>query len=91
MGCGLCAKSCPYDSISIEPNHKHMAPQEDAPENSAPILMPTPKAAVCDLCDTGGSKKPVPRCVYACPHDAAHRMTGEEFLAKVTERELAGS
>jgi Fe-S-cluster-containing hydrogenase component 2 len=21
-----------------------------------------------------------PSCVYACPHDAAHRMTGQELL-----------
>ena len=25
----------------------------------------------------------VPRCVYSCPHDAAHRMSGQQFAQKV--------
>jgi len=34
------------------------------------------KATMCDLCsDLDGQ----PSCVYACPHDAAHRMTGERL------------
>jgi len=43
-----------------------------------------PKAATCDLCDAEGERdEPLPRCVYACPHDAAHRMTGEQLLYKM--------
>jgi Fe-S-cluster-containing hydrogenase component 2 len=43
-----------------------------------------PKAATCDLCDAGGHRDaPLPRCVYACPHDAAHRMSGDELLKQV--------
>jgi len=46
------------------------------------------RAANCDLCSSLQSpeerKSPdterVPRCVYACPHDAAHRMTGHAVL-----------
>ena len=42
------------------------------------------KASTCDLCDAEGSRdSALPRCVYACPHDAAHRMTGEQLLAEV--------
>ena len=38
------------------------------------------KATMCDLCsDLDGQ----PSCVYACPHDAAHRMSGKELLAHV--------
>jgi Fe-S-cluster-containing hydrogenase component 2 len=38
------------------------------------------KATTCDLCAGLDGQ---PSCVYACPHDAAHRMTGEELLASV--------
>ena len=42
------------------------------------------KAITCDLC---ASLDGQPSCVYACPHDAAHRMSGEELLQQVgTER-----
>jgi Fe-S-cluster-containing dehydrogenase component len=34
-------------------------------------------ATTCDYCASAGG---VARCVYACPHDAAHRMKGSELL-----------
>ncbi len=34
-------------------------------------------ATTCDYCVSAGG---IARCVYACPHDAAHRMTGSELL-----------
>ena len=37
------------------------------------------KATTCDLCNSLGPN-PEPSCVYACPHDAAHRMNGTELL-----------
>ena len=37
---------------------------------------PPLEATNCDLCE---SLDAVPRCVHACPHDAAHRMRGEEL------------
>ena len=43
------------------------------------------KASTCDLCDPAGElDEAYPRCVAACPHDAAHRMTGGELLRLVT-------
>jgi hypothetical protein len=46
--------------------------------------VPWHKAATCDLCDAEGLEEyPKPRCVFACPHDAAFRMSGEELLDKV--------
>ena len=49
-------------------------------------MAPRLKAATCDLCDRDGREKtPRPRCVQACPHDAAQRMTGAEFLKAVSE------
>ncbi len=46
------------------------------------------RAVNCDLCsslerettDRSGKRSTTPRCVYACPHDAAHRMRGQEVL-----------
>jgi Fe-S-cluster-containing hydrogenase component 2 len=72
IGCGLCATNCPYGNISMVPNLL---------EGRASAQ---PKASTCDLCDAEGQRdKPMPRCVYACPHDAAHRMPGDELLKKV--------
>ena len=38
------------------------------------------KATTCDLCRNVDGQ---PSCVYACPHDAAHRMSGAELLEEV--------
>ena len=35
------------------------------------------KATSCDLCHDHAE----PSCVYACPHDAAHRVNPPEFFA----------
>ena len=35
------------------------------------------KATSCDLCTDHAE----PSCVYACPHDAAHRVEPREFFA----------
>jgi Fe-S-cluster-containing hydrogenase component 2 len=42
------------------------------------------KATTCDLChDLGPNAEP--SCVYACPHDAAHRMSGRDLLSLVVK------
>jgi ferredoxin len=38
------------------------------------------KATTCDLCE---SLKQEPNCVYACPHDAAHRVDPRTFFKPV--------
>jgi len=79
IGCGLCASNCPYGSIFMVPNRSGRAAQHHAVAH--------PKAATCDLCDAEGSRSsPFPRCVSSCPHEAAHRLTGEELLQRVTNR-----
>lgn len=40
-------------------------------------------AANCDLCAGSWTG---PRCVYACPHDAAHRVNGEQALELANNR-----
>jgi Fe-S-cluster-containing dehydrogenase component len=87
IGCGLCAENCPYGNIFMVPNEKGRIAMPDPEIPGKTHLVARPKAVTCDLCDAEGERdKPKPRCVSACPHDAAHRMTGEELLQKVLEK-----
>lgn len=83
IGCGLCASNCPYGNINLHPvkvsggggtSEKAIV----AKDGKAELQM---KATLCDLC--ADTPKQQPSCVYACPHDAAHRMTGMELLETV--------
>ena len=74
IGCGLCAENCPYGNIN-------MVEQYDK-STRADVR----KATTCDLCSSLGPGHE-PSCVYACPHDAAHRMKGSELLELVRARE----
>ena len=83
IGCGLCANNCPYGNIWMEEDVRPRQ-QEDVVRSGATALIARTKAATCDLCDAEGRRdKPLPRCVHACPHDAAHRMSGGELLRNV--------
>jgi Fe-S-cluster-containing dehydrogenase component len=85
IGCGLCARNCPYHNISMEIDTRERLEADDPDRPGQSHHVARPKAATCDLCDAAGREdRPTPRCVYACPHDAAHRMTGEELLVRVT-------
>jgi CRP-like cAMP-binding protein/Fe-S-cluster-containing dehydrogenase component len=64
IGCGLCAKNCPYGNISMHP-----FPETNTQKASR-------KATSCDLC----TEHAEPSCVYACPHDAAHRVEPNVFF-----------
>lgn len=84
IGCGLCASNCPYGSIFMMPNQNRRieAPDPEHPGKTKKIAQP--KAVVCDLCDAHGERStPKPRCVAACPHEAASRVTGEELLGRI--------
>lgn len=72
IGCGQCAKKCPYGNIAM---HPVVAP--DGQEQGGKKR----RAAVCDLCaELGG-----PRCVDACPMAAARRVSGEDFFRMLSE------
>jgi Fe-S-cluster-containing hydrogenase component 2/CRP-like cAMP-binding protein len=60
IGCGKCADNCPYGNINIQEQRADKRPGREA--------------TTCDLCRSLPDKQP--SCVYACPHDAAHRMSG---------------
>jgi len=74
IGCGLCAENCPYGNISM---HPFPSLQPDIMEGgSSPKAVVQYKATSCDLC----MEHAEPNCVYACPHDAAHRVDPNEFF-----------
>jgi Fe-S-cluster-containing dehydrogenase component len=84
IGCGLCANNCPYGNIFMLGNERDLVEAEDPEHPGQTRRVARPKAATCDLCDAEGYEEhSEPRCVYACPHDAAHRKTGDELLAEV--------
>jgi CRP-like cAMP-binding protein/Fe-S-cluster-containing dehydrogenase component len=74
IGCGKCAENCPYGNITM-----HVL--SDRERKVAEVQR---KATTCDLCrDLGPNAEP--SCVYACPHDAAHRMTGQQLFEIVSK------
>jgi Fe-S-cluster-containing hydrogenase component 2 len=79
IGCGKCAENCPYGNINMHPFPTgQYAPDPADPRRQVAVLQQ--KATACDLChDLGGQ----PSCVYACPHEAAHRMKGEELRRRI--------
>ena len=85
IGCGLCARNCPYGNINMHP----FPVDEKTPDETAGIASPaTPrkaavqktrdKAITCDLC----THLDEPACVRACPHDAAFRVAPRQFFAE---------
>jgi CRP-like cAMP-binding protein/Fe-S-cluster-containing hydrogenase component 2 len=79
IGCGLCASNCPYGNINMQPFQMEI---EDALHAGRKIAEVKVKATACNLCPDHDE----PNCVYACPHDAAHRVNPREFFAELTKR-----
>lgn len=84
IGCGNCAKNCPYDVIQMV--------QEPAPRSFLSMLFPflKPKikdegqliAAKCDMC----SSLPLgPACIRACPTGAAMRVHPTKVLDHIAQ------
>ena len=69
IGCGLCANNCPYGNINM---HEQQV---------GPILSHT--ATTCDLCHKIVGPYEDVSCVFACPHNAAFRMSGPQLLGKI--------
>ena len=67
VGCGACAKNCPYEAIRMVEIRDDQGLFIRATKDRKPI----PKATKCDLCvDQRGG----PACQRACPHDALARV-----------------
>lgn len=75
IGCGLCAKQCPYGNINM---HEFEGMRDDPENPGRQKAVVDRKATTCDLC-AGLSE---PSCVYACPHQAAFRVNPREFFAQ---------
>jgi CRP-like cAMP-binding protein/Fe-S-cluster-containing dehydrogenase component len=76
IGCGLCARNCPYGNINLHPFEVMAEDPERAGRQKAVVQQ---KATSCDLC----THLKEPSCVYACPHDAAHRVDPRKFFAGI--------
>jgi CRP-like cAMP-binding protein/Fe-S-cluster-containing hydrogenase component 2 len=76
IGCGLCARNCPYGNINLHPFEVMAEDLEHPGRKKATIKQ---KATSCDLC----THLKEPSCVYACPHDAAHRVEPRQFFQEV--------
>jgi Fe-S-cluster-containing hydrogenase component 2/CRP-like cAMP-binding protein len=78
IGCGLCASNCPYGNITM---YGHESGTREEHGKSIPVIQQ--KATTCDQCKSIDSD---PRCVYACPHHAAFRMTGFELKGLIATK-----
>ena len=76
IGCGQCANNCPYGNINM-----HGMPEEREGE-----VVIQQRATTCDLCTSVVKPGQEVSCVYACPHDAAARISGTELWDRM-ERE----
>jgi CRP-like cAMP-binding protein/Fe-S-cluster-containing hydrogenase component 2 len=75
IGCGLCANNCPYGNINMQPFDVQTISPAEPNRKVAEVKL---KATACNLCPDHDE----PNCVYACPHDAAHRVNPKEFFAE---------
>jgi CRP-like cAMP-binding protein/Pyruvate/2-oxoacid:ferredoxin oxidoreductase delta subunit len=76
IGCGLCAQNCPYGNITMHPIEALPQRMRASLEEPGRVGVKR-KATSCDLC----TEHAEPSCVYACPHDAAHRVDAGRFFA----------
>jgi CRP-like cAMP-binding protein/Fe-S-cluster-containing dehydrogenase component len=76
IGCGLCARNCPYGNINLHPFDVMVEDLERPGRKKAVVQQ---KATSCDLC----THLKEPSCVYACPHDAAHRVDPRKFFESI--------
>jgi len=85
IGCGLCANNCPYGNINLQefkvdgPAGDELASLGAGQEKAKKKAGVVRKATSCNLCND----YPEPSCVYACPHDAAHRVNAADFFGMI--------
>jgi CRP-like cAMP-binding protein/Fe-S-cluster-containing hydrogenase component 2/ferredoxin len=80
IGCGQCANNCPYGNINMHPFPVEL---EDLSYPGRTIASVKVKATSCDLC----LEHAEPSCVYACPHDAAHRVNPLQFFGGLLQKQ----
>ncbi len=82
IGCGQCANNCPYGNINMHPFPVQLDDPSYPGRRMASVKL---KATSCDLCLDHAE----PSCVYACPHDAAHRVNPLEFFGGLLQQPKA--
>lgn len=75
IGCGNCAKGCPWDNIQMAPR----APHGDADARGEQPLSAT-VAVKCDVCE---GRDEGPACVAACPVEAIARVVPTDAMTDV--------
>lgn len=80
IGCGLCANNCPYGNINMHGIEEY---RSDPMQPSRKVAVIQQKATTCDLCQHVVGPHQDVSCVFACPHNAAFRMSGTELLERV--------
>jgi len=80
IGCGQCANNCPYGNINMHPFPVQLDDPSYPGRRVAGVKV---KATSCDLCLDHAE----PSCVYACPHDAAHRVNPPEFFGGLLKQQ----
>lgn len=80
IGCELCADQCPYGSIQMDAleGELGLTGYQKALLGDSETKSVSSQAVVCDLCSS--LPKQDPSCVYACPHDAAMRVSALDFF-----------
>lgn len=84
IGCDLCAKQCPYGAIQMSFRDNQVTFMPDELEPGVQVEPVEKQAVVCDLCSSLPKRDPA--CVYVCPHDAALRVSAQEFLLQPNSR-----
>src|SRR5262245_3689610 len=92
IGCGLCANNCPYGNINLHEFTPDGPVREElrilaAGQEQAKKAQITRKATSCNLCRDQAE----PSCVYACPHDAAHRVNPAEFFSEMYAKKVSAA
>jgi Fe-S-cluster-containing hydrogenase component 2 len=77
IGCELCFRNCPFGSIEMQ-SYEATVVRESGAERET-VKKAAQKASVCDL----SREWKEPACVYACPHNAAHRVEAQSFFDHV--------
>jgi len=80
IGCSQCSNNCPYGNINMHPFPVQL---DDPTYPGRRIADVKVKATSCDLCLDHAE----PSCVYACPHDAAHRVNPPEFFGGLLKQQ----
>jgi CRP-like cAMP-binding protein/Fe-S-cluster-containing dehydrogenase component len=80
IGCGACVKGCPYGNINLQEFPVMAGFDQEGTAQKAHVVH---KATSCNLCHDF----PEPSCVYACPHDAAIRVSPNQFFSKILSQD----